>query len=423
MSALWLVALVLLLLWLRQPLVVILLGVAAFVQIAWGKGQLDYILEDMWVALDKELILSIPLFILCGNVMTLGSTARRLIRIMSALTQPLPGGLGIAAILSCGLFAAISGSSIVTMLAIGTVMYPAMRAAGYDNKFALGTIMSGGTLGIIIPPSIPMIIYGLVTEASVIDLFLAGVGPGLLILFVLSAYSLWVNRKMPSQRFDADEFVVACREGVWAAMLPVILLGGIYSGYFTATEAAAVALLYALVIEVWVHKEMRLKDFYQVVLDQSKLGGSLFPVLAVALSLNIVLIEHRVPGQMVEFMQSFISSPLMFMLLVNLLLLAVGCLMTTGEAILILAPLLMPVAEAYGFNKVLFGIIMILNLEIGFLTPPVGLNLIVAMSAFKQPFGLLVKAAVPYIFMMLACLALVVWQPWIAMYLVDGKFP
>jgi C4-dicarboxylate transporter DctM subunit len=206
-------------------------------------------------------------------------------------------------------------------------------------------------------------------------------------------------------------------------MLPVILLGGIYSGYFTATEAAAVALLYALILEIWVHKEMKPRDFYQVVLDQSKLGGSLFPVLAVALSLNIVLVEHRVPGQMVQFMQGFISSPLMFMLLVNILLLIVGCLMTTGEAILILAPLLMPVAEAYGYNKVVFGIIMILNLEIGFLTPPVGLNLIVAMSAFKQPFGLLVRSALPYIVLMLGCLALVTWQPWIAMYLVDGKLP
>ncbi len=377
----------------------------------------------MWVALDKELILSIPLFILCGNVMTKGSTAKRLIRIMAAVTQPLPGGLGIAAVLSCGVFAAISGSSIVTMLAIGTVMYPAMRAAHYDNKYALGTIMSAGTLGIVIPPSIPMIIYGLVTEASVIDLFLAGVGPGILLLTVFALYGLWVNRAMPARRLDAAEFTTACREGAWAAMLPVILLGGIYSGYFTATEAAAVALLYALIIEVWVHQEMQLRDFYQVVLEQSKLGGSLFPVLAVALSLNIVLIEHRVPTQMVEFMQGFLSSPLMFMLLVNVLLLAVGCLMTTGEAILILAPLLMPVAESYGFNKVLFGIIMILNLEIGFLTPPVGLNLIVAMSAFRQPFGLLVKSALPYIALMLGCLALVIWQPWIAMFLVDGKFP
>jgi C4-dicarboxylate transporter DctM subunit len=422
LTAFALVALVLVLLLLRQPLVVILLAIAAFVQIAWGRGQLDYILEDMWVALDKELILSIPLFILCGNVMTLGSTAKRLIRIVSALTAPLPGGLAIAAIVSCGVFAAISGSSIVTMLAVGTVMYPAMRAANYDNRFALGTIMSGGTLGIIIPPSIPMILYGLVTEASVIDLFLAGVGPGLLILAVLSVYALWSNRHMAKHRFDAAEFVAACRAGVWAALLPVILLGGIYSGYFTATEAAAVALLYALVIEVWVHKEMRLKDFYKVVLDQSKLGGSLFPVLAVALSLNIVLVEHRVPGQMVEFVQGFITSPLMFMLVVNVLLIAVGCLMTTGEAILILAPLLAPLAQAYGYDKVMFGIIMILNLEIGFLTPPVGLNLIVAMSAFKQPFALLVKAALPYIALMLGCLAMVVWQPWIAMYLVNGRF-
>ncbi len=420
--ALILIALVLLLLLFRQPLIVILLGVCAYVQFMWGKGQYDYIIEDMWVGLDKELILSIPLFILCGNVMTQGSTAKRLIDIMAAITRPLPGGLAVSAILSCGIFAAISGSSIVTMLAIGTVMYPAMKAGGYDNKFALGTIMSGGTLGIIIPPSIPMIIYGLVTEASVTDLFMAGVGPGLLILTVFAIYAVWFNRKMPSQKFSMTEFTTACKNGVWAVMMPVILLGGIYTGFFTATEAAAVALVYAIIIETFVHDEMKLKDFYNVVLDASKLGGSLFPVLAVALSLNIILIEHRIPSAMVSFMQGYISSPLMFMLLVNVLLLGVGCIMTTGEAILILAPLLAPMAEAYGYDKIVFGIIMILNLEIGFLTPPVGLNLIVAMSAFKQPFGLLIKAAVPFIIMMMFCLALVVWQPWIAMYLVNGKF-
>ncbi len=420
--ALLIMGMVGLLLLLRQPLIIILLAVCAFVQIVWGRGQLDYIIEDMWVGLDKELILSIPLFILCGNVMTQGSTAKRLIAIMEAIARPLPGGLAVASILSCGLFAAISGSSIVTMLAVGTVMYPAMRAANYDNKFTLGTIMSGGTLGIIIPPSIPMIIYGLVTEASVVDLFLAGVGPGLLILSVFIVYCVWKNRHMPGQRFDRKEFVSACRNGAWAAMMPVILLGGIYSGFFTATEAAAVALLYAIIIETFVHNEMKLKDFYNVVLETSKLGGSLFPLLAVALSLNIILIEHRIPGQMVQIMQGYVTDPLIFMLLVNVLLLGVGCLMTTGEAILILAPLLAPMAEAYGYNKIVFGIIMILNLEIGFLTPPVGINLIVAMSAFKQPFGTLVKAALPYIFLMLGCLALVVWQPWIAMYLVDGKF-
>jgi|688.fasta_scaffold14440_4 C4-dicarboxylate transporter DctM subunit len=421
-GALLLLGLVILLLVLRQPLLVTLLAVAAFVQIVWGRGQLDYIIEDMWVGLDKEVILSIPLFILCGNVMTKGSTAKRLVRILASITRPLPGGMAVACILSCAIFAAISGSSIVTMLAVGTVMYPAMRAANYDLKFTLGAIMAGGTLGIIIPPSIPMIIYGLVTETSVTDLFSAGFGPGILITVVLSAYSIWFNRHMRPEPFDGAEFRTAVKEGIWAAMMPVILLGGIYTGYFTATEAAAVALFYAMLVEIFIHRELKLKDFYGVVLETSKLGGSLFPVLAVALSLNIVLTEHRVPAAMVQFMQGYIDSPLMFMLLVNMLLLVVGCLMTTGEAILVLAPLLAPVAEAYGYNKVIFGLIMILNLEIGYLTPPVGLNLLVAMTAFKQPFGTLVKAAVPFIILMLICLAIVIWQPWIGMYFVNGKF-
>ena len=421
MIALLLVALILALLVLRQPLLVILLAVAAYVQIFWGKAQLDYIIEDMWVGLDKEVILSIPLFILCGNVMTKGTTAKRLIRILSAVTRPLPGGMAVACILSCAIFAAISGSSIVTMLAVGSVMYPAMRAANYDVKFTLGAIMSGGTLGIIIPPSIPMIIYGLVTETSVTELFAAGFGPGILITVVLSAYAIWVNRHIKSEKFDGAELWVATKEGIWAAMMPVILLGGIYTGYFTATEAAAVALVYAMLVEIFIHRELALKDFYGVVLDASKLGGSLFPVLAIALSLNIVLTEHRVPAMMVTFMQGYIDSPLMFMVMVNVLLLGVGCLMTTGEAILVLAPLLAPVAEAYGYNKGIFGLIMILNLEIGYLTPPVGLNLLVAMGAFKQQFSTLVQAALPFIVLMLACLGIVIWQPWIGMYFVNGK--
>lgn len=409
---------VLLCLFLRQPLLVILLSAAAVVHIVWGKGQLDYIIEDMWVSLDKELILSIPMFVLCGGVMTKGSTSKRLIDVAAALTRPLPGGMGVACVLSCGIFAAISGSSIVTMLAIGSVMYPAMRAAGYTNRYSLGVVMAGGTLGIIIPPSIPLILYGLVTETSITDLFAGGVGPGLLLLSVFAVHAMWSNRRIPTQPFDTGLLLKALKDGVWAILMPVILLGGIYTGYFSAIEAAAVSLVYALFVEVVIHKEMKLRDFYDVVLDASKLGGTLFPLLAVALSLNLVLTEHRVPSMMVELMKGWIDSPLMFMLLVNVLLLIVGCLMTSGEAILILAPILAPLAEAYGYDKVLFGIIMIINLEIGFLTPPVGLNLLVAMSTFKQKFGELVIAAAPFIVMMLVCLAIVVWQPWIAMALV-----
>jgi C4-dicarboxylate transporter DctM subunit len=422
MTALLLVGILLALLILRQPLLVILMSVAAYIHIVWGQAKLDYIIEDMWVGLDKEVILSIPLFILCGNVMTRGSIAQRLINILASITRPLPGGMAVACVLSCAVFAAISGSSIVTMLAIGSIMYPAMRQAGYNLNFTLGAIMSGGTLGIIIPPSIPMIIYGLVTETSVTDLFAAGFGPGILLTVVLSIYSVWVNRHMPTERFDFAHFKKAFRNGIWSAMMPVILLGGIYTGYFTATEAAAVALCYAMLVEVFIHRELKFSDFYKVVLDTSKLGGSLFPVLAIALSLNIILTEHRVPQMLVTAIQGYITSPVMFMLIVNVLLLLVGCLMTTGEAILVLAPLLAPVAAAYGYDKVIFGLIMILNLEIGYLTPPVGLNLIVAMSAFKQPFGRLCIAAIPFILLMMFCLALVIWQPWIAMYFVNRKF-
>jgi C4-dicarboxylate transporter DctM subunit len=421
MKALGLIAVIVVSLLLRQPLLVTLLGVAACLHLFWGRGNLEDIIEDMWVGLDKEVILSIPLFILCGGVMSKGSIAERLIGVLSALTKPVPGGLAVATILSCAVFAAISGSSIVTMLAIGSVMYPAMIKAGYDSRFTLGAIMAGGTLGIIIPPSIPMLIYALVTEASVSDLFLAGVGPGLLLTLVLALYAIWFNRHLPVSRLDRAEFARALRRGVWAILMPVILLGGIYSGYFTPTEAAAVALVYAILVEVLIHKEMALADFYDVVLETSKLGGSLFPVLAVALSLNILLIEHRVPQAMIAVMQDYVTSPLLFMLLVNALLLIAGCLMTTGEAILVMAPLLAPLAANYGYDKVAFGIIMILNLEIGYLTPPVGLNLIVAMTAFKQPFGLLCRAAIPFIVLLLICLAIVVWQPGIAMYLISRK--
>lgn len=418
-GALILLGLVALLLALRQPLLVILLSAVAVVHLVWGKGQLDYIIEDMWISLDKELILSIPMFILCGGVMTKGSTARRLIGIAASLTEHLPGGLAVACTLSCGVFAAISGSSIVTMLAIGTVMVPAMKAGGYGNRFTLGTVMAGGTLGIIIPPSIPLILYGLVTETSITELFIAGIGPGLLLLAAFSLYAMWVNWKLPRKRFDIARVGVALREGIWALLMPVILLGGIYTGYFSAIEAAAVSLVYALVVESFIHREFKLRDFYDVVLDASKLGGTLFPLLAVALSLNLVLTEHQVPGMMVGIMKGFTDSPLTFMLLVNGLLLIVGCLMTSGEAILILAPLLAPLAVAYGYDKVIFGIIMIVNLEIGFLTPPVGLNLLVAMSTFKQKFGELIIAAVPFIVLMLGCLGLIAWQPWIAMALVN----
>lgn len=418
MNALVLLAIVAALLVLRQPLLVILLAAIGYAQMVWGSGQLTWIIEDMFVSLDKELILAIPMFMLCGGVMTRGTAARRLTDVARALVGHLPGGLGVAGILSSAIFAAISGSSIVTMLAIGSVIYPAMREAGYSKRFALGTVMSGGTLGIIIPPSIPLILYGLVTETSIVDLFRAGVGPGLLLVGLFAAYSVLANRKMKTERFSLGGLIQALRLGVWALMMPVILLGGIYSGFFSPTEAAAVALVYAVIIELAVHREIAVRDLKEVVLEAAKLGGALFPLIAVALSLNLILIENRVPDQMVDLVDDWITSPVTFIIMVNLLLLAVGAFMTTAEAILILGPILAPMAVFYGFDKVVFGVIMIVNLEIGLLTPPVGLNLIVAMSAFKEKFGLLVRAALPFIALMIGALALISWVPEISLFFV-----
>ena len=418
-SALILVGLVALLLLLRQPLLVMLLAALAVVHMIWGKGQLDYIIEDMWVSLDKELILAIPLFMLCGGVMTRGSSARRLIRIAETLTSRIPGGLGVACILASMIFSAISGSSIVTMLAIGTVMYPAMLEAGYTKRFALGAVLAGGSLGVVLPPSIPLIIFGLVTETSIVDLFVAGLLPGLLLVGLFAVYSIWANRNIKTRPFNFAEFRQALRSGIFAIMMPILLLGGIYSGHFTTIESAAIALLYALVVEIFIHKEVKIGDFHQIVVNVAKMSGSLFPLLAVALSLSMVLTEQHVPDRLVQMMQTWFSGPISFMIAVNILLVIVSCLMTTTEALLILGPLLTPVAAAYGYDKVFFGIVMIHNLEIGFLLPPLGLNLLIGMTAFKAKMVELTKAAVPFIVLMILGLVIIIWQPWIAMALVS----
>ena len=411
MAAVTLLALVLIALALRQNVIVILLGAAAYVHLVWGDGHLEYLAEDIWISLDNALLLAIPMFLLAGNVMTRGSIAQRLIDLAVAVTRPLPGGLAVATILSCAVFAAISGSSPVTLLAVGTIMYPALLKEGYDKRFVLGALTSGGTLGIIIPPSIPLILYGIVTETSIADLFLAGVVPGLMIATVLALYALWVNRKMPAQPFDFAEFRRAALRGGWSALLPIILLGGIYSGYFSATEAAAVALVYALFVEVFIHRELRLGDFYGTAVDTAKLLGMLFPIVAVALSIKTILTIEEIPDALAIWITQATSNPIMFLLAVNLLLLVVGCLFDIISAILILAPLLLAPALAYGINPVHLGVIMVINLEIGFLTPPLGLNLIVAMTAFNENFITICRAVLPFILLIFMVLMVVTYVP------------
>ena len=413
------IAIILALLVLRQNLILVVAVAAIYVHLVFVDSKIEFLVQDIWLAIDREVLLAIPMFLLAGAIMTHGKIAERLIAVMIALTRPLPGGLGVAAILSCGVFAAISGSSVVTMLAIGSIMYPSLIKEGYSREFALGALCTGGTLGIIIPPSIALIVYGIITEVSVIDLFIAGLIPGILLTSLLGVYALVVNRHLPAKRWDFAEIARSIREGVLAMLLPVILLGGIYSGYFTATESAVVALTYALIVEIFVYREVGLREVYDVSLETAMLLGKLLPLLAIAGSLNTVLEFEGIPQDLAAWIGDTIENRWLLILSVNILLLVVGCFMEVFSALLIMAGILLPVVQAQGFDPVHFGIIMIVNLEIGFLTPPIGLNLIVAMVAFKEPFGRIIKGVLPFLGIMLLGLALITIFPQISLVALD----
>lgn len=418
LAGLGLLVMLLVLLMLRQNLLVILGLVTAYAYLVFGDGNLTNIVLDAWDALNKEILLSIPLYILAGNIMSRGVMAQRLIRMMRAISAPVPAGLAITTVLSCALFAAVSGSGTVTLLAIGPVMYPALVEAGYSKSFAIGALCAAGTLGIIVPPSIPLILYGVMTQTSIADLFIAGVGPALLLTALMSVYAIARNRNFRQGSWNFRELVDAVRTGLWALMMPVLILGGIYSGYFTATESAAVAVVYAIFVEVFIYREMGFAQLYEVIGQTTKLLGSLFPVLMMALSLNIFLAYQQVPEMLISSVSSQIDSPMGFLAGINLFLLAIGCVMDIGSAILILAPMLQPLAEAQGIDAVHFGIITVVNLEIGYLTPPLGLNLIVAMTAFREDFWTICRAVLPFMGVMLVGLIVVSFWPALSLFLV-----
>jgi C4-dicarboxylate transporter DctM subunit len=410
MEAAGLVALLLLLLLLRQPVLILLLTALIYAYLVWDDTGLRFIALDAWDALNREVLLSIPLYLLAGNLMSRGSMAMRITDLLRMLTAPVPGGLALAAVLACAVFAAMTGSSTVTLLAVGAVMFPALQAAQYSRKLAIGALCAGGTLGIIIPPSIPLILYGVMTNTSIVDLFYAGLGPAALLVTLFTVYVLWQCRHMPRYRHQGSRRLVLKRS-VGALLAPGLVLGGIYSGYFTATEAAAVAVAYTLFLQVGVYREMRWPDVGEVIADTSRLMGSLFPVLMLAVCLNMLLTFAQLPEQWVAQALTLVESPGPFLLVTNLLLLAAGSLVDIGSAILILAPLLQPVAAQLGMDPVHFGIMMIVNLEIGYLTPPMGLNLIVAMGAFQASFSEVCRAALPFIALMLFGLVIVALVP------------
>ena len=363
-------------------------------------------------------IMAIPFFILAGNFLTHGGVARRMIAFASSLIGHWAGGLGLAGVLACALFAAVSGSSPATVVAIGSILMPAMVKAGFPPRFGAGVITTSGALGILIPPSIVMVLYAISTNSSVGALFMAGVVPGLMLATLLGLTTWWRawRGKYPRQpRATWAQRGQALRESIWGLMLILIVLGGIYSGIFTPTEAAAMSAVYAFIIAVFVYKDLKLRDVPRVLLASASMSAMLLYIITNAVLFSFLMTSEHIPQSMAQWLLGAGLGPLTFLLLVNVLLLAAGNVMEPSSIVLILAPILFPVAMHLGIDPIHFGIIMVVNMEVGMCHPPVGLNLYVASGIAKMGITELTIAVWPWLLTMLVFLGLVTYIPAISL--------
>jgi C4-dicarboxylate transporter DctM subunit len=401
---------VLLLIVLGVPLFVLLgllsVGLFGLYEPLPPEALIKYLLETV----GKPALLAIPLYILLGAVMSKGETARALTDFMQALTGWVPGGLAAATILSCIAFGAISGSSPVTMVAIGSLLYPAMQRAGYPDRLALGAVVVGGSLGILIPPSIPMIVYGIMTRTDIEKLFLASVRPGILagvgMMVVAIGWGLWA--KLPRQPFSPKALAKALVRALPALGLPALVLGGIYGGLYNVTEAAAVAVLYVLLLELVVYRRLRWGVLRDSLAEAATALGSIIAIVLMAALLSYYLVLAELPFWVSEWVAGQALNQIGFLAVVMGVLLLAGMFMDTLSAILVFSPAFLPAAQALGVSPVLLGVLFIITLEIGYITPPVGLNLFVAMGYFHKPMGRVVSASWPFLLVLLIMAGLLV---------------
>ena len=372
------------------------------------------LIQQLFNGLDNFVMLGVPFFILAGNIIAEGAISNRLVGVMRLFVGRFTGGLAMASVLACIFFAAISGSSPATVIAIGGIMMPALIKDGYGERFSIGLLTSAGSLGILIPPSIPMILYALVMNVSVAELFMAGFLPGIFIGGVLMVYSVFMAKKRgwrSEVRYTFAEGAKIVKEGLWALFLPVLVLGGIYGGVFTPTEAAAVSVVYALFVELFIYRELKPGKLFSVCRDSAILSGSLLFILSCAMSFIWMLTVEQIPVKLAEVIVTNIESKWLFLLAINGVLLMIGGLMDIVTAIIVISPILSETLNRYGIDYIHYGIIMIVNIELGFLTPPFGLNLFVSMAVMKRSLVEISKAVLPFILLFLACLLVITYVP------------
>lgn len=376
--------------------------------------------QRIFTALDSFPMMAIPGFVLAGVIMARGGISKYLIEALRSWVGHLPGGLAVVTILACMIFAAISGSSPATAAAIGSIMIPAMVSAGYEKRYSMGLVAAGGTLGILIPPSIPLIIYGITAEVSIGELFMAGIVPGLFLTTVLIVAAIFYAKRNGFVGDDKASWAVRGKsslKAIWGAFLPFLILGSIYSGVVTPTESAVIAVAYGFIVSIFIYRELKLKDFRSIIVESINITAMIFLIIGAASLFGLYLTNAQVPHQVGQWIAESDLNKWIFILIVNLLFFALGMFLEAVSIILITLPILLPILVHFDINLLHFAIIMTINMELGMITPPVGLNLFVVSGIAKEKLGEVVKGVIPFIILMVVVLVIVILWPSLSLWL------
>ena len=412
-----------LLILLGAPLFAVI-GASVMLAFAGTDVDLTVVIIEIYRLAEMPVLVAIPLFTFAGYLLAESQAAQRLVRITNALLGWLPGGLALVVLIVCALFTAFTGASGITIVALGALLYPALKQAGYSERFSLGLITTSGSIGLLFAPSLPLILYSVVAQqlnigqpVAIGDLFIAGILPGILIIALIAFWGLWKKhgQNQAAVPFSVSEAGAAIREAAWELPLPIIVLGGIYSGFFAVSEAAAVTALYVLIVEVFIHREIPLAKLPGIMRESMVLVGAILIVLAMSLASTNYLLDAEVPAKLFAYIRAHVHTEYGFLLLLTLFLLVLGMMLDIFSALVIMVPLMLPIALGYGVHPVHFGIIFLATMEIGYLLPPVGMNLFIASYRFNRPVLEIFRAVLPFIAILLFAVLVITYWPWLSL--------